>query len=197
MVETCSRYVGSFRVQWDNLRADSLSKLFLQEWETPLPKNNGVCFRDVYLNTDWIEAAKKPENDCYIRVDYPFYYESLLEEKPLYDLEGHKAQLRLVLESLYYDNEFAFEVKLCAFHAAFQKVCTSKIIFEVGRGGDGKGMEAHLERGLFGDAHSATLDCGVFLDRMEFRKGGEFAWNKSCLGYAQIAFFIPAWINYN
>lgn len=80
--------LAHFRIQWDNLRAALLSKLFLQEWETPLPRNNGACFRDVYLNADWAKAAKKPENNCYIRVDYPFYYESILQEHPRFEFGG-------------------------------------------------------------------------------------------------------------
>ena len=64
-------------------------------------------------------------------------------------------------------------------HAAFQKAAAGKMIFQVGHGGDGKGMEAILDRALFGPSGSSTLDCGVFLDRMEFRKSAELAWNKA------------------
>ena len=53
------------------------------------------------------------------------------------------------------------------------------MLFQIGRGGDGKGMEAILDAALFGTLASATLDCGVFLDRQEFRKSAELAWNKS------------------
>ena len=50
---------------------------------------------------------------------------------------------------------------------------------EVGKGSDGKGMEAVLDKALFGSLASATLNCGVFLDRMEFRKLAELASNKA------------------
>ena len=66
-------------------------------------------------------------------------------------------------------------------HAAFLDKCTAKMIFGIGRGGDGKGMAAVLDTALFGNEASATLDCGVFLDRMEFRKSAELAWNKACI----------------
>ena len=33
-----------------------------------------------------------------------------------------------------------------------------------------------LDRTLFGDLASSTLDCGVFLDRSELRKSAELAW---------------------
>ena len=36
-----------------------------------------------------------------------------------------------------------------------------------------------LHRMSFGSIATATLDCGVFLDRMEFRKSAEVAWNKA------------------
>ena len=53
------------------------------------------------------------------------------------------------------------------------------MMFEVGSGGDGKGMEAMLEAALLGANNSSTLACGVFTDRMEFRKSGECAWNRA------------------
>ena len=81
--------------------------------------------------------------------------------------------------SLYDKNEHVFQVKQCFLHAAFKRVSTSKFFFEIGKGGSGKGMEAYLEKVLFGDPQSAALDCGVFLDRQEFRKSAEFAWNKA------------------
>ena len=74
--------------------------------------------------------------------------------------------------------EHAFQVKLCFLRAAFSKVCTGKMIFEIGAGGDGKGMEAYLDKNLLGSHQTTTLDCGVFLDQQEFRKSGEFAWGK-------------------
>ena len=170
--------LSTFRVQWDGARASQLSKLFLTEWDTQLPKSSGVCFSDVYMDASWKEKPKSPANDCYMSVPYPFFYES---SDPA-QLERHKAKLRLFLQSLYYKNEHVFEVKLAALHCAFQKVCTSKILFEIGKGGDGKGMEPQLEVGLLGVDQSSTLDCGVFLDRAEFRKSAEFAWNKAPLG---------------
>ena len=54
------------------------------------------------------------------------------------------------------------------------------------KGGSGKGMEAYLKKALFSDLQSATLDCGVFLDRQEFRKSAEFAWNKANVGIQEM-----------
>lgn len=181
--------LATFRLQWDSSKTHALSKLFLQEWDTPLPKSQGVFFQDIYLDSNWHQAEKSPLNDCYMAVPYPFYYESLLASRPDIDVKDYKVQLRRFLESLYYKNEHVFQLKLCFLHAAFHKVCTSKMIFEVGKGGDGKGMEAYLEKFLLGTEHSATLDCGVFLDRAEFRKSAEFAWNKASLVLHFIVWF--------
>ena len=142
----CADMLASFRVNWDSNKVQSLSKLFLLEWDTPLPKSQGVCFRDVYLDADWKPASKSPSNDCYMHVDYAFYIENLLQEYPNINLQQHQEGLRLFLESLYFQNEHIFQVKLCFLHAAFKKACTSKMIFEIGKGGDGKGMEAVLKR---------------------------------------------------
>lgn len=171
--------LATFRCQWDSSKVQALSKLFLQEWDSPLPKSRGVCFQDVYLDVDWNIAAKSPANDCYMPLDYPFNMNSLKQKFPGIDVKEHRERLRLFIESLYFSNQHVFQLKLCFLHAAFKKVCTSKMIFEIGKGGDGKGMEAYLEKALFSSDQSATLDCGVFLDRQEFRKSAEFAWNKA------------------
>ncbi|CAL1171366.1 unnamed protein product [Cladocopium goreaui] len=184
----CADMLASFRVNWDSNKVQSLSKLFLLEWDTPLPKSQGVCFRDVYLDADWKPASKSPSNDCYMHVDYAFYIENLLQEYPNINLQQHQEGLRLFLESLYFQNEHIFQVKLCFLHAAFKKACTSKMIFEIGKGGDGKGMEAYLDRAVLGEDQSATLDCGVFLDRQEFRKSAEFAWNKANVRIQELNF---------
>ena len=171
--------LATFRCQWESSKVASLSKLFLMEWDSPMPPSKGVCFRDIYLDDDWSIAPKCPGNDCYLQLDYEFFAENLLKRMPGLDIESFQERLRLFLISLYYKNEHSFQVKLCFLHAAFKKVCTSKILFEIGKGGSGKGMEAYLEKALFSDPQSATLDCGVFLDRQEFRKSAEFAWNKA------------------
>ena len=44
-----------------------------------------------------------------------------------------------------------------------------KMTFECGKGGDGKGREFVFEKALFGD-NFGSLDCGVFLDRAEWRR---------------------------
>ena len=52
------------------------------------------------------------------------------------------------------------------------------MLFEIGSGGDGKAMEAILDRTVLGEENCAQLDCGVFTSGEEFRKSGHFACNK-------------------
>ena len=63
-------------------------------------------------------------------------------------------------------------------HLALRRIGTSKMLFEIGSGGDGKAMEAILDRAVLGEENCAQLDCGVFTSREEFRKSGHFACNK-------------------
>ena len=172
--------LASFRQRLENYATpEALAKLFLKEWDSPTPTSKGVCFPDLYLNEHWDPAPKSPANDCSLMLDYPFYYEQAIHEDSKVSLQDFRERLRIFLQSLYYENEPGFQIKLYFMHAAFQKAATGKMIFQVGHGGDGKGMEAILDRALFGPSCSSTLDCGVFLDRMEFRKSAELAWNKA------------------
>ena len=170
--------IATYRKAWENEPFSKvLSKLFLEEWDTPMPASSGVCFLDVFLDAQWNVAPKSRDNNCYLKLNYNYVFETAMRDDPELDLEDIRRRLRLFLESVYFDNSHAYQLKLCFMHAAFKKVCASKMIFAIGSGGDGKGMEAILDRALFGDLASATLDCGVFLDRAEFRKSARFAWN--------------------
>ena len=172
--------VAAFRKQLDSkAHAVTLTKLFLVEWETPMPRAQGVCFEDVYLDGSWAIAQKCPENDCYLKLDYCYHYENCVDQYPDVNPDEFRTKLRRFLMSTYHENAHGFQIKLCFLHAALRRACTSKMLFLLGSGGDGKGMEAVLDRALFGESGSSTLDCGVFLDRGEFRKSGEMAWNKS------------------
>ena len=61
---------------------------------------------------------------------------------------------------------------------AVNEVPTSKMLFLIGEGGDGKSMDAILERNVLGENNCTTLDCGVFTDRQELRKSAHFGLNK-------------------
>ncbi|CAE7706700.1 unnamed protein product [Symbiodinium sp. CCMP2592] len=170
--------LAQYRKTWESeISSKPLTKLFLLEWDTPMPRSTGVCFTDVYLDENWDVAPKARDRNCYLKLNYRYLYEHVIAQNPNIDVNNFRIRLRLFLESLYYKNEHGFQIKLCFLHAAFKRVCTSKMIFQIGKGGDGKGMEAILDRTLFGDLASSTLDCGVFLDRSEFRKSAELAWN--------------------
>lgn len=66
-------------------------------------------------------------------------------------------------------------------YLTIRKIPTGKMLFLVGEGGDGKSMDAILERTVFGENNCATLDSGVFTERSEFRKSAHVAWNKLCV----------------
>ena len=173
----CADMLAQLRKAWEDERPLTvLSKLFLTEWDTPMPPSRGTCFDDVYLDDTWTEVPKSPQANCYLKIDYKFHYELFNADL---DIVAIRETLRTFIESVYYGNQHLFQLKLCFMHAAFLSKCTAKMIFEIGKGGDGKGMEAILDRSLFGSLASATLDCGVFLERMEFRKSAELAWNKA------------------
>ena len=63
-------------------------------------------------------------------------------------------------------------------YLALNSVPTHKILFEVGAGGDGKGMEMKLHMSLLGRENCASLDPNVFTEPTEFRKSGHFCWGK-------------------
>ena len=111
-----------------------------------------VCFDDVYLNADWQVSAKCPPKTCYLRIRYPHYYDydNTVQQYPDISVDKLRSILRVFLESVYFDNEHAFQIKLCFMKAAFHKTCASKVLFLVGKGGSGKGMEAVLAKALFG-----------------------------------------------
>ena len=52
------------------------------------------------------------------------------------------------------------------------------MLFEVGRSGDGKGMESILDKNVLGEKNCASIECGAFTDMNEFRRPAHFGWNK-------------------
>ena len=50
-----------YRKEWENdLSPRPLSELFLEEWDTPVPRCSGVCFTNVYLDENWQLTPKSP-----------------------------------------------------------------------------------------------------------------------------------------
>ena len=85
------------------------------------------------------------------------------------------------MESFYYGNQSLFKLKLALMKLAMKQVNTGKILFLIGRGGDGKGLDSILDKNIFGEENFCTLDCAVFTERQEFRKSGHFGQNKTCI----------------
>ena len=119
------------------------------------------------------------ENDCYFQVSYKYGVSEHDVTKEGWTLRKYRQELRRFLESTYYDNDASFTLKLCTLHCAFKAIPTARMLFEIGHGGDGKGMLAILEANVLGAENAGSLDCAVFVDRNEFRKSGHFAWNKA------------------
>ena len=69
-------------------------------------------------------------------------------------------------------------LKYALTHLALNRIPTGKMLFMIGKGGDGKGMDAVLEGSLFGEENHTNLDFSVFTDRSEFRKSAGAAHNK-------------------
>ena len=126
-----------FRKQLDSGHATTtLTKMFLSECQTPKPKSVGVTFKDVYLNSDWTEAPKSPDNNCYFRVPYPYHWSSLMiRESGVESVDEWQSKLDAFLEGLYFNNEAVFQVEMASIHMAFLRICTSKMKFKIGPGG--------------------------------------------------------------
>ena len=76
-------------------------------------------------------------------------------------------------------------LKLAMIHLAIKQVPTGRILFEIGKGGDGKSLFALLEKSLLGEENFAILDNSIFLDRSEFRRSAHFGCNKIALRFQE------------
>jgi len=159
---------------------NEVTKLFLLTCETPMPPHRGVAFLDCYLDEAGEEAPRSRSNDCYFKVPFKLHATEGDVTKPGWDIAKYDRELDVWLQSMYYDSGPFFTVKLISYKLAFKGMATGKMIFEVGRGGDGKGREAVFEKTLFGDSFG-TLDCEAFLDRTEWRRSGHLVWQKRCV----------------
>jgi hypothetical protein len=144
-----------------------ITKLFLSRCDTKMPRSKGFCFPDAYMSEDWSEKPKHRDNDCYFRLPYRYNLVAADIEKTGMTLAELDNKLDTFLRGLYYDNSPVLTLKLCFLKLCFQKVPSGKMVFDIGHGGDGKGMEAMLEKSLLGEANFATLDCSCLVDRQD------------------------------
>ena len=156
----------------------SLWRTFVRRCETPAPKNNGICFSDVYLDAAFNERPRNRANNCYVSISHKY---DISEDDCSNGatIADYQKKLRTFVESFYYGNAALFAVQLANLLLALSGIPTHKILFEVGPGGDGKGMEATLHRNVLGSKNCATLEPAVFTEAKEFRKSGHFAWGKT------------------
>ena len=158
----------------------AMTKLFLRTCSTPLPACRGTAFVDKYIDDSGNEVPRRRENDCYFKAPFKFDVTEADVTKPGWSIRRYDEELDLWIQSMYYNNDAFFSVKLLLWKLAFKGKEAWKMTFECGKGGDGKGREFVFEKALFGHSFG-SLDCAVFLDRSEWRRSAQFAWNKRCI----------------
>ena len=53
--------IGKLKHDYDNSRKMRiLTGIFAKDYETKKPLSSGICFQDVYLDNNWIQAPKSP-----------------------------------------------------------------------------------------------------------------------------------------
>ena len=114
--------LAQYRKTWeDESLSKPLSKLFLVEWDTPLPRSKGVCFLDVFLDENWEIAPKSRDRNCSLKLNYHFLHEQAAARDPSIDMEDYRRRLRSFLESLYYESAHGFRdqavLPSCCFQA--------------------------------------------------------------------------------
>ena len=125
----------------------------------------GICFLDKYIDETWEVCDRSPDNNCYLRVDYKLDVTETDVVRPGWTIDQYRRQLSDILESWYYENEDYFFAELCFWVLAFHRIGTGLWKLLVGKGGDGKGKNWLMERGLLGKKNTATMDIGCLLDR--------------------------------
>ncbi|CAK0861635.1 unnamed protein product, partial [Prorocentrum cordatum] len=82
-----------------------LTMLPLKTCDTPKPRSQGVTFTDCYLDSSWDTAVPKPENNCYMRVPYQFFWSDDDIAKAGIDVVEWGQRLTMFLQGLYCMNE--------------------------------------------------------------------------------------------
>ena len=143
-----------------------------------MPKSNGICFDDAYVNDKFENMIKARHQNCYLKLPYKLNVSQNDIIREGYSLKDYVRKLNGFVQSYYYKSGSYLTLKLALLKLAINGVNTGKMIFLIGSGGDGKGMEAILDRNILGENNCTTLDCGIFTERLEFRRSGHFGWNK-------------------
>ena len=154
-----------------------LTQYFNECCQTEMPPSKVIMFQDVYLDEKYKISAPSRDNNCYTAVNYKL---NICKEDELSYLtfKDHAQKLQDFIESFYFQNDGYFEWKLTLMKLASKQIPIDKVIFEVGKGGDGKQMEATLDASALGKGNCCTLECSIFTDRSEFRRSAHFAEDK-------------------
>ena len=127
------------------------------------------CYTARYFTEEWLQAPTCIQNNCYVHIPYKLFVTEKDVTRSEWSLRTYDEHVRLWVESTYHDNADVFAVTLCLYHAGFLKKDTSRMLFKIGKGNDGKGGEAMVEASLFGNVNFAFLDFGIFVCRQEMR----------------------------
>ena len=90
-----------------------------------------------------------------------------------------QGEFALSTESFYFENDGFFAPMMESVVLALIRVETGGIIFDLWKGGDGKGMGKISDESAHGSNKCAKLDCSFFYDIAEFRRSAHFAWGLS------------------
>ena len=120
---------------------DDSAKVFLKKCESPphRPKSEGFCFTDVYLGDNFQDATRPRSANFYASFPYPFNLADADEARNGSTLSEYREKLAIFTESFYFENEGFFTLKMASIVLALRRVETGEIIFELGKGGDGRG----------------------------------------------------------
>ena len=87
-------------------------------------------------------------NNCYTIIYYKFNIKESDIVKDDWTIEHYTQKLKNFLACFYYENESLFKLKPALMTLAVNEIPTTKMLFLIGEGGDGKSMDAILERNV-------------------------------------------------
>ena len=87
-------------------------KLFLKEFDTPMPQSEGVAFLDKYIDSNWKEKPKSKDNNCYVLLPSCLDIHSHLLEGENMTLGEWRNLVGLFLKGIYFQGGSQLSAKL-------------------------------------------------------------------------------------
>ena len=72
IADVCPRAKVWFGNDFEKGSHSKLWRAFARDCQTMKPRNQGICFEDVYLDVTWQEGVRNRENDCYVGLGYRY-----------------------------------------------------------------------------------------------------------------------------